>query len=273
MRDAKPSQSIDQAAVPLAGANIALDLQADISELDFAARRKWFWEGVRQAMCGPMLIVSASLIGVGGMARAAGFSIEVAIASTLLLWAGPAQLLFFSAVAAKTAWPVIGLTISLSSVRFLPMCVALLPMLRARRTRLPTLLLAVHCIAVTVWAESMRRLPTIPKPARLPFFFGFSAICFVGATISTGLGHALVGELPTPLAAGLLFLTPIYFVSTLLRAARRPIDWLALVIGFAIAPLAQAWAPAGFDFLFLGLIAGTAAFLAQRALDAKSASA
>lgn len=217
-----------------------------------------------------MLIVSASLLGVGGMARAAGFPIEVAVASTLLLWAGPAQLLFFSAVAAHTAWPAIALSISLSSIRFVPMCVSLLPMLRRKNTGVLTQLLAAHCIAVTVWAESMRRLPPLPKGGRLPYFFGFSVMCFVGTTISTGLGHALVGELPLPFAAGLLFLTPIYFVSTLLRAARRPIDWLSLVIGLLIAPLTQAWAPAGFDMLVLGVVAGTLAFAIQRGLDARA---
>jgi predicted branched-subunit amino acid permease len=216
-----------------------------------------------------MLIVAASLIGVGGMARDAGFSMDVAVGSTLLIWAGPAQLLFFSAVAAKTSWPAIALTISLSSVRFLPMCVALLPMLRTKRTGVATLIVAVHCIAVTVWAESMRRLPAIPRAARLPFFFGFSTMCFIGTTISTAVGHALIGELSKPFAAGLLFLTPIYFVSTLLRAARQPIDWMALVFGLAFAPVTQALAPEGFDFLFLGVIAGSAAFLGQKIIDAR----
>ena len=231
----------------------------------------WFWRGARVATLGPMLIVSASLLGVGGMARSAGFSLESAVASTLLLWAGPAQLLFFSAVAAKTAWPAIALTISLSSVRFVPMCVALLPMMRTKRTNTLTLLLAAHCIAVTVWAESMRRLPAVPRGGRMPFFFGFSVVCFVGTTISTGVGHALIGELPIPFAAGLLFLTPIYFVSTLLRAARKPVDWLSLVIALAIAPLTQAYAPEGFDLLVLGVLAGTAAMMVQRVLDSRSA--
>ncbi len=231
----------------------------------------WFREGARQAAAGPVLIVSASLVGVGGMARAAGFPIEVAAASTLILWAGPAQLLFFSAVAAKTAWPVIAVTICLSSVRFLPMCVSLLPMLRSRRTGPLTLALAAHCVAVTVWVESMRRLPGIPRAARLPFFFGFSAMCLFCTTLATAAGHALVGELPGPFAAGLLLLTPVYFICTLLRGARKPIDFLAVVFGLGLTPATLAFAPEGFDFLFLGLGAGTAAFLIQRWLDRRRA--
>jgi hypothetical protein len=64
-----------------------------------------------------MLVVAISLIGVGGLARDAGFSVEIAVASTLLIWAGPAQVLFFGAVAAKASWAVIALSISISSVR------------------------------------------------------------------------------------------------------------------------------------------------------------
>lgn len=241
--------------------------------LGAAARRRWFFEAARQACAGPMPIVAVSLISVGGLARDAGFSIEIAVASTLLIWAGPAQVLFFGAVAAKTAWPVIALSISLSSVRFVPMVVSILPMIRTSRTRLPVLILAAHCVAVTVWAEGMRRLPGVPKEGRMAFFFGFSATCLAGTSLATAAGYALIGQLPGPLAAALLFMTPIYFVATLTRGARQWIDKLALVFGLALAPLTQMYAPAGFDLLALGLIGGTGAWLCARRLEARGRAA
>jgi predicted branched-subunit amino acid permease len=234
--------------------------------------RAWFFDGFRQAMGLPALVVAASLIGVGGLARDAGFSIEIAIASTLLIWAGPAQVLYFGAVIAKMPWALIALSISISSVRFVPMCVSLLPMLRTPRTRTWTLLLAAHCIAVTVWAESMRRIPAVPRAARMSFFFGLSAACILSTTISTAVGYVLIGELPLPFAAGLFFLTPIYFVATLSRNARRPIDILSLVFGLGLAPL-SAYAPTGLDLMLLGLGAGTLAWAVQRGLDMRKASA
>ncbi len=240
-------------------------------DLGGRTRPQWFAEGARQAMSGPMLVVAVSLLSVGGLARDAGFSVEIAVASTILLWAGPAQVLFFGAVAAKTSWPAIAFTISLSSVRFVPMVVSLLPMLRTRRTGLPTLMLAAHCIAVTVWAEGIRRIPLVPRDARLAFFFGFAFICFLGTSISTAIGYVLIGELPRPLAAGLLFMTPIYFVATLTRNAKRPIDRWALVLGLALAPLTETFAPRGLDLMVLGLVAGTGAWLIERALDARAA--
>ena len=244
----------------------------DAEDLGGRIRSSWFLEGARQALAGPMLVVSVSLLSVGGLARDAGFSVEIAVASTILLWAGPAQVLFFGAVAAKTSWPVIAFTISLSSVRFVPMVVSLLPIIRTKNTRLPTLMLAAHCIAVTVWAEGMRRIPLVPRDGRMAFFFGFSFVCFLGTSIATAIGFVLIGELPRPLAAGLLFMTPIYFVAALTRNAKRPIDSWALILGLAIAPLTEAFAPRGLDLMVLGVVGGTGAWLIQRALDERARS-
>ena len=232
-------------------------------------QRGWFLEGARQAAMGPMFIVAFSLVGVGGLARDAGFPIEIAVASTLLIWAGPAQVLFFGAVAAKMAWPAIAVSISLSSVRFLPMVVSLLPMLRTKRTSTLTLLLAAHFMAVTVWAEGMRRLPPLPKNARMAFFFGMALTCIAATMASTAAGYVLIGQLPLPLAAGLLFLTPIYFVATLTRGASKIVDRLALGLGLLLAPLTQFYAPQGFDLLLLGGGAGTAAFWMARRIETR----
>lgn len=228
---------------------------------------EWFMEAARQATIGPMIVVSVTMFAVGGLARDAGFSMGIAIGSTLLIWAGPAQVLYFGAVSAQTAWPAIALLISLSSVRFVPMVVSMLPVIRTPRTRLATLILAAHCIAVTVWAEGMRRLPGVPKPARMSFFFGFATMIFIGSTLATAIGYLLIGELPKPLAAALLFITPIYFTATLTRGARQNIDKLALAFGFGLAPVTQMYGAAGFDLVILGLVAGTAAFFAARRID------
>ena len=241
-------------------------------ELEGRTHGGWFVRGFLQAMSMPALVVAASLVGVGGLARDAGFSIEVAIASTLLIWAGPAQVLYFAAVIAKMPWALIALSISISSVRFIPMCVSLLPMLRTPRTRTWTLLLAAHCIAVTVWAESMRRIPTVPRAARMSYFFGLSLACITSTTVSTAVGYVLIGELPLPFAAGLFFMTPIYFTATLSRNARKPIDILSLLFGLILTPLCV-YAPAGTDLMIAGVAGGTLAWAVQRGLDLRKASA
>ena len=217
---------------------------------------------------GPAFYVALSLIGVGTLARAAGFPVGAAALSTLLIWAGPGQLLFFGAMAAKTAPPAIALAVSLSSVRLLPMCLSILPMLRRPDSRRSTLLASSHFIAVTVWAESLRRLPDIDKENRQPFFFGFACACMGLTTISTVLGYGLALSLPAPLGAGLMMLSPIYFLATTARSSRSGADWLSMGFGAVLAPLTQTYVGGGFDLPVLALVGGGAAwaagFLARR---------
>jgi predicted branched-subunit amino acid permease len=228
---------------------------------------EWTFEGLRQALTGPAFFVAIAMIGVGGLARGAGFPFGAAVASTFLIWAGPAQVLFFGAIAAGTALPAIALSICLSSIRLMPMCLSMLPMLHTKRTRLPVLIAASHFVAVTVWVESLRRLPDIPRDARLPFFFGFAITCITTTAAFTGAGYFLLTAVPEPFAAGLLFLTPVYFLSTIVRSARVATDWLALFFGLAFAPVSQALIGGGFDLLALGILGGTCAYLAGRALN------
>ncbi|MDE2578913.1 MAG: AzlC family ABC transporter permease [Hyphomicrobiales bacterium] len=244
---------------------------SQIVELTPADRRRWFMEGVRQAFTGPAYFVAVALIGVGGLARAAGFPAGVAVLSTLLIWAGPAQLLFFGAAAAKTSWLAVAVSVSLSSIRFLPMCLSVLPMLRTPGTRRSTLWLAAHFVAVTVWVESLRRLPDIDRPARMPFFFGFALACILTTSLFTGVGYFLVAALPPALAVGVLFLSPVYFLATLIRGARAPVDWFALTAGLVLAPVTEAFVGGGLDLMALGLVGGTAAYLAGRWHEARRA--
>jgi predicted branched-subunit amino acid permease len=231
---------------------------------------EWSLEGVRQALTGPAFFVAIAMIGVGGLARGAGFPFGAAVASTFLIWAGPAQVLFFGAIGAGTALPAVALSICLSSIRLMPMCLSVLPMLHTKRTRLPTLIAASHFVAVTVWVESLRRLPDIPRDARLAFFFGFAATCITTTAAFTGAGYFLLTALPAPFAAGLLFLTPVYFLSTIVRSARVATDWLALAFGLAFAPISQALIGGGFDLLVLGVVGGTAAYITGRLLERRA---
>jgi predicted branched-subunit amino acid permease len=224
--------------------------------------RRWFLAGARQALTGPAFYVALSLMSTGALARAADFPPEAAMLATALIWAGPGQVLFFGALAAKTAPATIAFAVSLSSVRLLPMCLSVLPMLRGERTRRTTLLLASHFIAVTVWTESLRRLPDMERERRLPFFFGFACACIGLTTLTSGLGYWLTAALPAPLAAGLMMLSPFYFLAATARAARSGADWLAIGAGIVLAPLTQVFVGGGFDLMVLALIGGGGAWLA-----------
>ena len=234
-------------------------------------RLGWAGEGARQALRGPAFIVAVSLIGVGGLARDAVQSVGAAVVSTLLIWAGPAQVIYFAGLAAHAAPLTLALAILLTGVRFLPMCVALLPMLRGPRTGRLTLIFAAHLVALTVWVESMRRLPLLPGAARLPFFFGFAGVCIIASAAATGLGYWLVALMPPFLAAGLLLLSPIYFLASLTRGAKDALDWTAIGLGLALMPAASAVLSGGFDLMAVGLAGGGAAYAVRRLTRAGAA--
>src|ERR671921_2637230 len=123
-----------------------------------------FWRGARDAFSLPAWVLGFSILGIGSLARDAGFPAGAAVLSTAVMWAGPAQAIFFASVAAGTSFPVIAFAVTLSSVRLLPMTVAVLPLLRRPGQSVATQFAAAHFIAVTMWVEGLRRLPPLPGP-------------------------------------------------------------------------------------------------------------
>lgn len=225
---------------------------------------KPFLGGVRQAAGLPSIVLMCSLVGVGGLARDVGFPMWAGVLSTVLLWAGPAQVLLFGSLAAGQSLAAIAITVSLSSIRFFPMVVSLLPLLRGPGVGTGKLLMAAHFVAVTAWTEGRRLLPHQPAEERWPFFIGFSSMVMLAASFATGAGYYLIGALPPSLAAALLFTTPMFFTLSLAAGSRTPADWTALSLGFALAPAAASLAGQDFDLLLVGLAGGTAAYLVHR---------
>jgi predicted branched-subunit amino acid permease len=229
-----------------------------------------FWRGARDALSLPAWVLGFSILGIGSLARDAGFPAGAAVLSTLVMWAGPAQAIFFASAAAGTSFPVIAFAVTLSSVRLLPMTVAILPLLRRPGQGIATQLAAAHFIAVTMWVEGLRRLPPLPVADRVPYFFGFALACVVTCTTATYIGYFLLGALPLPLAAGLLFLTPIFFSVSLVAGAQSIADWAAMLFGAVLTPLFAILLGKDFDLLAAGLIGGTAGYAAGKTRRGRS---
>jgi predicted branched-subunit amino acid permease len=230
---------------------------------------RWFWRGAIAALSFPAWTVALALVGVGSLARDAGHPVGAAMLSTVLLWAGPAQVIFYAGLAAGMAPLAVAAAVCFSSIRFLPMTMAVLPVVRQPGDGFARQAYAAHFVAVTVCAESLRRLPDVPPSCRGAFYFGFAHACLILSTLSTGAGYYLMGAFPTPLAAGLLFLTPIFFTLSVAGGARRAADWMAITFGFMLEPIVAPIVGDSFDLLAVGLIGGTAAFVLGRAWDAR----
>ncbi len=207
-------------------------------------------------------VLWATFVGFGGLAHDASFPLGAALLSTILIWAIPAQVLLIDGYGAGTPAAAIALAVGLSSARFLPLVVSILPYLRSKRG-IGMQLVAAHFIAIGTWVEVMRLLPSLQSEARIPFFFGFIGTFVTGGLISTVAGFTLAGTLPRPLALGLLFLTPISFLLALARNARDRVDVLSLIFGLALAPLFAIYGGT-FGLLWTGLAGGTVAWAIHR---------
>ena len=105
-----------------------------------------------------MLVLLGTYVGIGALAHDYGFTCLWVMASTVLLWAGPTQVILISALGAGATLFETAVAVGLSAVRFLPMVVALLPLMRGPQTRTRDLLLPAHLTAASMWVESFRLL-------------------------------------------------------------------------------------------------------------------
>ncbi len=234
------------------------------SRTSMPLHRSVAFRGLRDALALPAWVVGFSVLGIGSLARDVGHPAGAAMLSTLLIWASPAQAILYGGLAAGMALPAIAVAVCLSSIRFLPMTMSVLPLLRRPGQGLLVQILAAHYVAVTVWVESLRRLPDMPREERVAYYFGFAnGVIGVSAAL-TYLGHHLAGAVPLALGAGLLFITPLFFTISLVAGARGRGDWSAILLGFLLAPASAALIGTDFDLLVTGFVGGTLAYLVGR---------
>ncbi len=208
-------------------------------------------------------VLFGTYIGIGALAYDFGFSLLWVCLSTILVWAGPAQVILISALGGGAALIEVAIAVGLSGVRLLPMVVSLLPILKTPSTRQRDLLLPTHFTAVSMWVESMRIAPLIAPERRIAFCNGIGTGYISSAMIATVAGYYLAAKLPLLMTAGLLFLTPISFLISVARNSRQLVDKLALVLGLAIGPL-LAYRDVDLDILWTGIGGGTLAYVAHR---------
>jgi len=227
-----------------------------------------FLGGLRSALTSAFfLVLAGTYIGMGALAHGFGMGSWWLALSTVLIWAAPAQVILISSLGASAPLIEVAIAVSLSAVRLFPMVVALLPLLRAEGTRLRDLLLPTHFTSVSMWVESLRLLPGLPRERRVAFSNGLS-VGYMGTAASFGfVGYYLAAELPPLLAGALLFLTPMSFLMSTARNAKAMMDQLALVLGLVLGTLLTA-ANIQLDLMWTGIGGGTLAYVVHRLREA-----
>ena len=208
-------------------------------------------------------VLFGTFVGIGALGHDFGFSLVWMVLSTALIWAAPAQVILISALGTGAGAVEAAIAVTLSGVRLLPMVVALLPMLRTETTRTRDLVLPAHFTAISMWVESLRLLPSVPREERIAFCNGLSFGLVLSAMLATAVGFYLAGSLPQVYAAALLFLTPLSFTVSVVRNSHQLVDRLAFGFGLVLAPI-LATLNVDLDLLWSGAVGGTLANVIYR---------
>lgn len=222
-------------------------------------RLYWALRGARGIFSAPALILMMSMTGFAALARDAGLTWPQASFMTAMIWALPAKIILVGAITAGASLPAAALAVGLSSVRLMPMVVALVPEMRAPGTRRRTLFFLSHFVAITAWVFAMERVGDVPRQFRTVFFAGFSVTLTAANTILVALVFNLMGQLPALATGALAFLTPAYFLMSLFGSARDLSGRLGLFTGMALIPPAN-WLFPQVDILVAGIGGGLLAF-------------
>ncbi|NKC32340.1 AzlC family ABC transporter permease [Falsiroseomonas selenitidurans] len=215
--------------------------------------------GAGQALGAPALAMGATFLAFGAAVAEAGLALGWALACTGAVYGMAGQLVLLQVTATGGAALPATIAATAANARFLPMAVAIAPLLGRRRLRW----LALPFIAITPWAAGMRAMPALPDARRLPWFLGFALASWCVAMAATAAGHLAAPALPVAFRAALLFANPLYFALLLAADAGRPGVAPALIAGVLAAPLA--WGIGGaWGLPAAGLLGGTLAFLLRR---------
>ncbi len=227
------------------------------------SRRAAFGTGMRDAVGSPALVLGASFVGFGSLIRELGLSLEVGLVSTVSTWALPAQVATLELFAIGAPLFTVFVAASLINFRFLPMTVALMPILRQPGQSSLRYYLIAHSIAVSTWVLVMLRGPEMPPDQRTPYFLGASLAMLIAGTFGTTIGFVAAGAVAKEITFGLVFLNPIFFMLVLLVDLRHRARVMALLLGATSVPLLHALTPT-WGLLIAGVGAGTAAFFVDR---------
>jgi predicted branched-subunit amino acid permease len=225
--------------------------------------RAFFW-GVRSVGSTILaLVLFATYLGIGALAHDTGFSLAWTLASTVFVWAGPAQIILVSTLGSGATILQSAIAVTVSAIRLFPMVVSVLPMMRTPQTKRRHLILVAHLTAVTLWVECHRFLPQVPRERRIAFIQGLGCGLVFLSVVANTIGYLLAANLSQLFAAAILMLTPLAFLFSTARNCRELADGVALALGLALYPVAILL-NSGLDILVSGIVAGTIAYGVHR---------
>ncbi|MGH6763162.1 MAG: AzlC family ABC transporter permease [Phyllobacterium sp.] len=224
------------------------------------SRTAWYFRGMARLTSVPALILMTTFVGFAGLAKESGITVWQAVFMTGVIWALPAKVVLIGSINAGYSLPATALAVSLSSVRLMPMVMAIVPEIRAARTKKLTLLLLSHFVAVTAWVMALERFSRVPRDMRISYFAGIGSSLVLANMIVVAVVYIVSAGFPPLLFAALFFLTPMYFLTSLWGSARDRSVHVAMVSGLVLLPVFHEMVP-GYDLLLTGAVGGLIAYL------------
>lgn len=232
----------------------------------YASPRAALFGGIGEALRAPAWVLGASYVGFGSLVKESGLGLGFGVASTVAMWALPGQIVLVELLGLGASALAIVAAVSLTAVRFLPMTVTLLPLLRRPGLSAWRFYVTAHLIAVTNWAISMKRCPELPPGQRLAFFIGLAATLWMVTILCTAIGFFLAGSVPEAVSLGFVFLNPIYFTLLFASDVRQRSRLIALALGGVLGPVLHLASP-DWGLLVTGVVAGSVAYLGDHWLQ------
>lgn len=212
----------------------------------------------------PALVLCASMIGYGSMAREAGLTLWTSVASTGLVWGLPGQIAMVELYALGAPVIAVMVAASAANARFLPMVLSVMPLFNEAPTRRGWHYAVAQFMSLNPWAAMMRDGPHMNPAYRTPYFAGFAGVCIGAALVGTAAGFLMAGALPRSVTLSLVFLNPVFFTLVFVNTRDRG-QIFAVLAGILTGPLFHL-VSADWGLILTGAVAGTGAYLADRRL-------
>ncbi len=217
-----------------------------------------YHRAVKDALGFPSIMLLATMTGFGSLARESGFSLGMAISTTIGIWGLPGQIALVELHAAGVSMLFVILASSLANARFMPMAVSFIPLIRPGVKRYGWMFVLVQLLSINSWAAGQRSFPEIDPVMRARYFTCFALICMTAGLAGTVIGYYGVGALSRPAALALIFLNPLFFAIIITGTAKRPAT-IAIMIGAPLGPVFHYLSP-DWGLLLTGVIGGSLAF-------------
>jgi len=144
--------------------------QQSAYKYEYGSFRSAFFGGAVSACGIPVLALSASYLGFGSLIRDSDLSVWLAVFSTFITWALPGQIAMIELYGTGASLLVITATVSLVNVRFLPMVVTVMPIIRDPGVPSWRYYLSAHLLSINSWAYLIQRGPLMPREERFPYY-------------------------------------------------------------------------------------------------------